>query len=112
MSNLYESILSLCNDRGIKGGKMCVDLGLSKSTMTDLKSGRRSGISTETAQKIANYFGVSVERVLGTEQQKKLTPISESELDANLIKLLISLTPEEILQVDAFVQGLITARKD
>ena len=64
MWTLYESILSLCGERGIRGGKMCVDLGLSKSLMTDLKSGRKKGITAETAQKIAEYFGVSVDRVL------------------------------------------------
>lgn len=51
MPTLYDVIKSLCDERGVTGGKMCVDLGLSKSTMTDLKSGRRSGISTETAKK-------------------------------------------------------------
>lgn len=80
MGTLYESIISLCNDRGIKGGKMCVDLGISKSTMTDLKSGRRTGISTETAQKIADYFGVSVGRVLGSEQKEKSPTPEGAEL--------------------------------
>lgn len=77
MCNLYESILSLCVDRGIKGGKMCVDLGLSKSLMTDLKSGRKKSITADTAQKIADYFGVSVDRVLGI--QKENAPADEGE---------------------------------
>lgn len=75
MCTLYESILSLCVERGIKGGKMCVDLGLSKSLMTDLKSGRKKGITAETAQKIADYFSVSVDRVLGVEK----APIQRDE---------------------------------
>jgi transcriptional regulator with XRE-family HTH domain len=87
MGTLYESIISLCNDKGIKGGKMCVDLGISKSTMTDLKSGRRTGISMDTAQKIADYFGVSVDRVLGSEQKEKPLTASGEELDAETIQL-------------------------
>lgn len=71
MWTLYESILSLCQENGIKGGKMCVDLGLSKSLMTDLKSGRKKGITAETAQKIADYFSVSVDRVLNGPETKK-----------------------------------------
>lgn len=39
MSNLYERLNSLCRERGIKGGRMCVDLGFSKSLMTDQGSG-------------------------------------------------------------------------
>ena len=78
MWTLYESILSLCQEKGIKGGKMCVDLGFSKSLMTDLKSGRKKGITSETAQKIADYFSVSVDRVLNGPSTKK-TPTPESE---------------------------------
>lgn len=81
MCTLYESILSLCQENGIKGGKMCVDLGLSKSLMTDLKSGRKKSITADTAQKIADYFSVSVDRVLnGTETKKAPTPESEREI--------------------------------
>lgn len=87
MGTLYKSIISLCNDKGIKGGKMCVDLGISKSTMTDLKSGRRTGISMETAQKIADYFGVSVDRVLGSEQKEKSPTPEGMELDEETIQL-------------------------
>lgn len=87
MCTLYESIKSLCDSKGIKGGKMCVDLGISKSTMTDLKSGRRSGISMDTAQKIADYFGVSVDRVLGSEQKEKSPTPNGVELDAETIQL-------------------------
>ncbi len=81
MCTLYESILSLCTEHGIKGGKMCVDLGLSKSLMSDLKSGRKKGITAETAQKIADYFNVSVDRVLtGQETEKAPTPEGRREV--------------------------------
>lgn len=87
MGTLYESIKSLCDEKGVKGGKMCVDLGISKSTMTDLKSGRRTGISLETAQKIADYFGVTVDRVLGSDQKEKSPAPEGAELDAETIQL-------------------------
>lgn len=74
MWTLYESILSLCQERGIKGGRMCADLGLSKSLMTDLKTGRKKSIHADTAQKIAEYFGVSVDRVLGQSAEKASPP--------------------------------------
>ena len=64
MATLYENIIALCNARGIKGGRMCTDLGLSKGLLTDLKMGRRTGVSAVTAQKIAGYFGVTVAQLL------------------------------------------------
>lgn len=69
MSTLYENIRNLCSEGSIKPGRMCVDLGLSKSLMTDLKAGRKKTIRADTAQKIADYFGVTVDRVLGAEKE-------------------------------------------
>ena len=74
MGTLYEKIISLCEEKGIKGGKMCTDIGMSKGILTDLKMGRQSGISTANAQKIANYFNVSVGYLLGEEEEKKEQP--------------------------------------
>ncbi len=71
MVTLYERLSLLCKTKGIKGARMCGDLGISKSLMTDLKSGRKKGVNAETAQKIATYFGVSVGYLLGEEEQKE-----------------------------------------
>lgn len=86
MVTLYERLSDLCHDKGIKGGRMCTDLGISKSLMTDLKSGRKKGVNAETAQKIASYFGVSVGYLLG-EEEKEEKPVQEDELSENIKKL-------------------------
>lgn len=79
MANLYETISALCKEKGIKGGKMCTELGFSKSLMTDLKSGRKKGVNAATAQKIADYFGVTVGYLLGIEEEKKPTVSGEQK---------------------------------
>ncbi len=65
MDNLYESIERLCAQKGIRPGRLCNDLGLSRGLITDLKMGRKKGVNAETAQKIAAYFGISVGQLLG-----------------------------------------------
>ena len=67
MANLYERILSLCERDGIRPGRLCDELGISRGLMTDLKMGRKKGVNAETAQKIASFFGVSVGHLLGIE---------------------------------------------
>ena len=67
MANLYESILNLCERDGIRPGRLCDELGISRGLMTDLKMGRKKGVNAETAQKIASFFGVSVGCLLGIE---------------------------------------------
>ena len=40
MCNLYEQIQQACKKAGLTVSAMCLALGMSKSTMSDLKSGR------------------------------------------------------------------------
>ena len=67
MESLFDRIQSLCEEKGIRPGRICDDLGISRSLMTDLKMGRKRSVNAETAQKIAGYFGVSVGYLLGKE---------------------------------------------
>ena len=80
MGTLYDNIMVLCQSRGIKGGKMCSDIGISKGLLTDLKMGRRTGVSAVTAQKIASYFNVSVGYLLGEEEEKTPTDTGRREV--------------------------------
>lgn len=87
MGILYDNIALLCAEKGIKAGRLCADLGLSRGLMTDLKMGRKKSVSAETADKIASYLGVSVGRLLGTEQQKKPLINDDEELTEYLDEL-------------------------
>ena len=69
MSILYESLSTLCQEHGITAYRMCKDTGIQPSIMTDLKMGRRQTVKAETAAKIATYFGVSVDYLLGNEEK-------------------------------------------
>jgi transcriptional regulator with XRE-family HTH domain len=94
LGTLYENITSLCTEKGIKGGKMCVDLSISKSLMTKLRNNPARQITSETAKKIADYFGVSVERVLTGEKENAPGPQAESVNEKLLIDLFRQLSPE------------------
>lgn len=102
MGTLYERLSFLCEERGIKGGRMCVDLGLSKSLMTDLKSGRKKGVNAATAQKIASYFDVSVGYLLGEEEEKEKPTAQEGDgLSVDMKELVdrIKMLPDEKVQL-------------
>ena len=60
---------------------MCTDLGISKSLMTDLKSGRKKGVNAPTAHKLAEYFGVSVGYLLGEEEKEEKDEKKEQPTD-------------------------------
>lgn len=87
MGTLYERIQALCKRKGVSGSRMCLDLGLSKSTLSDLKNGRTKGISVATAQKIAGYFGITVDELY--EEDKKTPTVQEDDgLTENQRKLM------------------------
>ena len=75
MENLYERITQICEQQGIRPGRMCNELGLSRGLMTDLKMGRKKTVSAQTAQKIAGYLGVTVGNLLGEEGQDLLDQV-------------------------------------
>lgn len=101
MGTLYENIMALCESRGIKGGKMCTDTGISKGLLTDLKMGRRTGVSAVTAQKIAAYFGVSVGYLLGEEGKKEKPIVQDDGLSEDMRELIdcIKKLPEDKIQM-------------
>lgn len=102
MGTLYKNIIKLCEEKGIKGGKMCTDIGMSKGILTDLKKGRQTGISAANAQKIASYFGVSVGYLLGKEEKKE-KPIKDdglSEIKKEFIRKVEGMTDDQIAKLE------------
>lgn len=89
MADLYKLISDLCEKKGVSGGKMCADIGVSRAFMTELKKGRAKTVTFATAQKLADYFNVSVD-YFDTEKEKTPdTNVSEVDLRiANVIKVM------------------------
>lgn len=84
MASLYENILTLCQQAGITGGKLCSELGFSRSTLSDLKARRVVSLSSAKLQKIAEYFGVPVDSLLGSGAGQPLTPRDERDISRKL----------------------------
>ena len=80
MSDLYNRIMSLCEKKGVSGYRMCKDIKIQPSILTDLKMGRQSGLSAKNADKMAAYFCVSVGFLLGTETKKAPTQEGERKI--------------------------------
>lgn len=85
MCTLYDRIQDLCKSKGVSGSRMCLDLGLSKSTLSDIKNGRKKGVSTTTAAKMASYLGVSVGYLLGEEEKINADPVGTAERHFEMI---------------------------
>lgn len=71
MSTMYERIDRLCKDNGTNVTAMCKELEIARSSLSELNSGRSKTLSAEKTAKIASYFGVSVDYLLGNEPKEK-----------------------------------------
>ena len=80
MSTLYDHIDLLCKEHNIKPARLCRELCASKSVVTDLKAGRRSGLSAELAEEISSYFGISVRKLLTGYDRVKLSNDEQTEI--------------------------------
>lgn len=66
--NFYNNFLTFCNSVGKKPSVVAEEIGLSKSLVTRWKAGK--GVTDATAKRIADYFGVPVEYLLGPDDAR------------------------------------------
>ena len=80
----YQNLLTLCGQRSTSPTRVVRELGISGGSVTNWKSGAVP--HDATLRKIADYFGVTVDELLGNEPPAP-APVSSA----------ITLTPEEQL---------------
>ena len=68
MGNLYNTIEALCQERGISVYRLCKEIGIRGSVLSDLNTGRKHGLSAKTLTAIADYFSVATDFLLGKEE--------------------------------------------
>jgi transcriptional regulator with XRE-family HTH domain len=80
---------------------MCLDLGFSKSTLSNMKNGRTANLSTTTMKKMAEYLGVTVGYLLGEEEQKEKPTAQGDELSEKMLELFnrVKELPEEKVEL-------------
>lgn len=111
MSTMYERIEQLCASKGISGYKLCKDLGIAPSTMTELRKGRHSTMKAEKAALVADYFGVSVQYLIGDDNEKK--PAIDGELsnkEQEFYDKAIQLSSEKRAQLESYLDFLLSTQ--
>lgn len=77
----YDLFKSLCDKKGVSVSRACIEMGLSRSIAAKWKN-TKTNPSAEVIPKIAQYFNVSTDYLLGNTQEK--SPVSYSENEAQL----------------------------
>lgn len=107
MSELYNRIEELCKERGTNITAMCKESGAPRGSLTDLKMGRTNRLNTTTLSRISEYFGVTVDFLLGNEDIKKP---ADQKADGLRGLGYDELTPEEKAIIDSMIDAFLKAR--
>ena len=73
---MYAIFEKLLQDKGVTPYKVAKETGIATATLSDWKNGK-STPKADKMQKIADYFGVTLDYLLGNEQKEK--PAAKSD---------------------------------
>ena len=85
ISEFYKKLRDLCEERNMTVNELVRILDLSSGSPTAWKSG--SAPRQSTVIKLADYFGVTTDYLLGKEEQKK-SALSEADLTEDELRIL------------------------
>ena len=91
MNEMYKRIEALCKENGMNMTAMCRDAGVPRSNLSDLKHGRTTALATVNLDRIAKFFDVSMDYLLG-----KAETLYVGDEDLLSDETLASLAGEEI----------------
>ena len=100
-----DRLLALRKDRRITQRKLAVDLGIDQASISSYESGKYYP-TVEVLIKIANYFGVSTDYLLGLSDTKTAAETAQDGQSAYVTSLLSSLSAQHRERVIGYAEGL------
>lgn len=130
MSDMYNLLEQLCHEKGVNITQMSRETKIPRSVFSELKAGRTKCLSNKYLPLLAEYFGVSVDYLLGNEKEPAtdsdgFTAAERRDIALEVERMMEDLehqgdlmfdgdpaTPEAIETIrTAFMIGLTQARK-
>ena len=70
---MYDIFMQLMEEKGVTAYRVAKDTGITQATLSRWKTGKVSP-SIETLQVLAEYFGVTIDYLMGNTQVSEQTP--------------------------------------
>ena len=109
----FDRFQTLCEEKGISVYRACTDIGLNRSAVAKWKAGGKP--NGTTAGKLADYFGVSTDYLLGKSDLREPTLPTEDQIKFALFGGDGEITDkmyEEVKQLAAFVKQREAEKKE
>lgn len=110
MSTFYDNYIKLCAAHDKSPTAVSKEIGLSNAAASGWKNGKKP--SAVTKQKLADYFGVTVEELTGEEQKEKPNALDGIELEKlsparrALLEALDGMEDENIMKIVRIAQAV------
>ena len=101
----WDMFYKLCCAQKKSPNGVAKDLGISSGAITSWKQGRVPHHST--LLKLADYFGVSVDYLLGKEDEKKEASNGASDIDSLILDYASKMTPESRQALIKYMEFLV-----
>lgn len=90
---LANEISRYATERGKSVSSICTELSMSRSAISELKSGRRKSLNNGNIKKLADYFGITAGELLGLEKE---IPAEKDESISEIINIRCMLDDDNI----------------
>ena len=101
----YDRFLELCAKKGVKPTNACVEAGLSRGLAAKWKSTGTEKPSADALEKMAIYFNMSIEEILGKEKAPTESgSVTDDDLKFALFNGADGITDEMYEEVKRFAQ--------
>lgn len=113
---MYDVFEHLMQIRGITAYKVCKDTGVAQATISRWKNGK-SEPALDTMQQLSEYFGVTVDYMLGKTNGENITPTGEIGFDDftyalyNEVKSLPQEQKDTLLGMARYFRGQLDAKE-
>ena len=110
MSTFYDNYIKLCAAHDKSPTAVSKEIGLSNAAASGWKNGKKP--SAVTKQKLADYFGVTVEDLTGEDQKEKPNTLDGIELEKlsparrALLEALEDMDDENIMKIVRIAQAV------
>ncbi len=103
----YTNFVKLCNRKGIAPTAAAVEMGFHRSDATRWSKGAEP--RRATLEKVADYFGVSVDYLLNGEKENPASVADGvDDLDVEALDIMHQLPPEKRAAALAMLRGLLS----
>ena len=107
----YDLFKSLCDKKGVSVSRACIEMGLSRSIAAKWKN-TKTNPSAEVIPKIAQYFNVSTDYLLGNESESHSDTSTTPKRKLRSISRLedCDITPEQDEEISNYIDYLLSKR--